>query len=433
MYITQKPSRQQSFSLPDFISNKGQMMSELAEWFTALGTLATAIVAVFISFLPSIRRWYNKPKLRIEFQNEEPFCRIADVIESQFVDQGIKVPKEVRVPHYWIRARIVNVGKSVAKRCEGKLVRIRDAKTMEDRKDFDPVVLRWVVGELNPIDINKTDYEYLNILYTRKDDVMHFFVDSIDVKPRGINLFPERKDYILDIVLYGDNVDPVAKSFYLKNNKEYDRIELSEWNPQSDYEPKVIKMKKGNRTLLPKIAALVPIAVFSLLLLFLSYFWLTPAGVPSPPISMTQRGAEIELQANNDFLIFLGTIFLTSVIGIVTLLQLLKQSIGFKEKMLLSVLYFGLVVGIVYSLSGVLHILRENFSLINSGILENGLRDWLSQTTFFDFYKSIQGVWGTILGLVMVFLFTIVVDLLFIVKVGVWADYNDQSSEERDA
>jgi hypothetical protein len=304
---------------------------------------------------------------------------------------------------------------------------------MEDRKDFDPVVLRWVVGELNPIDINKTDYEYLNILYTRKDDVMHFFVDSIDVKPRGINLFPERKDYILDIVLYGDNVDPVAKSFYLKNNKEYDRIELSEWNPQSDYEPKVIKMKKGNRTLLPKIAALVPIAVFSLLLLFLSYFWLTPAGVPSPPISMTQRGAEIELQANNDFLIFLGTIFLTSVIGIVTLLQLLKQSIGFKEKMLLSVLYFGLVVGIVYSLSGVLHILRENFSLINSGILENGLRDWLSQTTFFDFYKSIQGVWGTILGLVMVFLFTIVVDLLFIVKVGVWADYNDQSSEERDA
>lgn len=197
-------------------------MSELSEWLTAIGTIATAIVAIIVAFLPYIRRWFNRPRFSIEFKNEKPFCRVAHLIRRLAVAGA-----EVTIPTYWVRLRVWNVGKSVAKACEGKLVRIIDAETKEESKDFDPVVLRWTGASPNPIDINKSEYKYLDILYTRKDDAEHFFITSIDEKARETNLTPERKDYILHIVLYGENIEPLHKSFYLKNHKKYDKIELS--------------------------------------------------------------------------------------------------------------------------------------------------------------------------------------------------------------
>jgi len=193
-------------------------VSVLSEWLTAIGTIATAIVAMVVAFIPSILRRYNRPKFDIEFENKKPFCRYAfrEILG-----------KEALTRTYWIRLRVRNVGKSVAKACEGKLVRITDLKTNEDRKDFDPIVLNWVGTNRHPIDINKSEYEYLDILFTREDDGKRFYLREIDPQPRGINLTPERKDYILRIVLYGENVEPLDKSFHLKNNKTYDKIELS--------------------------------------------------------------------------------------------------------------------------------------------------------------------------------------------------------------
>jgi hypothetical protein len=394
-------------------------MSEIAEWFAAIVTLATAVVALFIAFVPSIRRWYNKPQFRIEFKNKEPFCRKPYVIENQYVDQGdtrgVMVPKIGKIQHYWIRARIVNVGRSVAKRCKGKLIRIRDAKTMEERKDFDPVELRWVTGGGKPIDLDRDDREYLNIVYTREDDSLHFFIDSTEKEPRAINLLPERKDYILDVVLYGDNVDPMSKSFYLKNSNDFDNIELSYWERTNDHEPEAIKMKKGNRTRFPQKRAILLIGFF----LALSIILIALTGVPSP-VTLNQPGAELELQANNDFLIFLGTIFLTSLLGIAELLQWLKKGMDSREKKLLALLYLSLLLGLICSLSMILHILRENFSIVNSGVLENGLKSWLVQTTYFDFNSFMQGVGGTILGSIAISILTIIVNLLFSIRYGWW-------------
>lgn len=207
-------------------------MSELTGWFTAVGTMLAAIVALFIAFLPSLLKRYNRPKLAIEFKNEEPFCRTASVTELKYVEQsGPIVPKEVLPPYYWVRIRVLNVGKSVAKGCEGKLVRIQDAKTKEEMKNFDPIVLPWVGATYSSIGINKNEYEYLNILATAKDDAKHLFIKSIDEKLRGINLAPERKDYIFHIVLYGADVEPLKKLFYLRNHEQYDKIKLSSFKP----------------------------------------------------------------------------------------------------------------------------------------------------------------------------------------------------------
>src|SRR3990170_8414429 len=117
------------------------------QWVSAIGTVLAVIVAIVLSVSSLIAKWWNKPRFKVEFTNEKPYCRTTNFPQYQA---------------YWIRLKVLNVGRSVAKDCKGKLVKIIDAETKEERKDFDPIVLYWVgepFGE--PIDINENDGEFL--------------------------------------------------------------------------------------------------------------------------------------------------------------------------------------------------------------------------------------------------------------------------------
>jgi len=188
---------------------------------TAIGTVATVVVALFVAFLSSIRRWYNRPRFGIELGNEEPFARRSNLLLGKNEDGSSRT-----IPSYWIRLRIRNEGRSVARSCEGKLVRITRLIDMRDRTDFDPVVLHWVGSTSNPRDINRLEYEYLDVVYTRADCADRIFIPAEEQDPRGINLAPPREDCILHIALYGANVEPMEKEFRLKNGTQYDQIQI---------------------------------------------------------------------------------------------------------------------------------------------------------------------------------------------------------------
>jgi len=128
--------------------------------------------------------------------------------------------------------RIRNNGRSVAKSCEGKLVSIKDAQTSESRTDFDPVTLHWVGStRSNPLDIYKSESEYLDLIFVNITDLHRIFIYAVVGEQRGINLAPPRQNYILTVILYGDNVEPLEKSFYLKTGEAYDNLELTEYKP----------------------------------------------------------------------------------------------------------------------------------------------------------------------------------------------------------
>ena len=185
------------------------------QWFSAIGTVLAVIVAIMLSVSSLIAKWWNKPRFKVEFKNEEPYCRTTTF------------PLYLA---YWIRLRFLNEGRSVAKDCEGKLVKIIDAQTKEERKDFDPVVLHWVGTTIDkPIDINKNEYEYLDIIHTQSNDQDRFYIRAVGVEkdPRGINLNPERRDYFLHIELYGANVGPKFVEIELKNHRDFNKIRAS--------------------------------------------------------------------------------------------------------------------------------------------------------------------------------------------------------------
>jgi len=183
----------------------------LASWIIAIGTLLAVIVAVVLSVAPQISTYLTRPIFKVDFKNEEPYCRTT-------------------IEGYWIRLRVVNSGKSVAKNCEGKMVRIIDASTNQERKDFDPIVLRWVGSTIDkPIDINRNEDEYLDIIQTNALIEKQFLIRAAGVEknPMGINLHPPRRDYFLHVELYGANVKPKFVEVELRDAKEDDKIRVT--------------------------------------------------------------------------------------------------------------------------------------------------------------------------------------------------------------
>ena len=53
-----------------------------AELASALGTISMALIIVYIEI---IKPWLQKPEIKIEFENETPFCRNCDIkVENNF-------------------------------------------------------------------------------------------------------------------------------------------------------------------------------------------------------------------------------------------------------------------------------------------------------------------------------------------------------------
>ena len=102
-------------------------------------------------------------------------------------------------------------------------MRIVDASTKQERKDFDPVVLRWVgSASQKPIDINRNEAEYLDVIQTNVLDEKKFLIGAAgDEKDlAGINLRPPRKDYLLYVELYGANLKPKFVEVEIRDAEE---------------------------------------------------------------------------------------------------------------------------------------------------------------------------------------------------------------------
>ena len=178
---------------------------------TGLGTLALAYITFHIGVL---KPWRNRPKFSVTFDNTEPYCRQTRIEVRR--DANNIVTKWANA--YWIRLRVTNSGKSVAKRCVGKLVKVMK-QSGEELAEYDPVALHWVGTDpnevpLRPVDLNRGEFEYLDIIYTRDDVSSKAFICR-DIVPRGIPLFLDPGEYILQITIYADNADPETNKYRL--------------------------------------------------------------------------------------------------------------------------------------------------------------------------------------------------------------------------
>jgi hypothetical protein len=183
----------------------------LTDWLTAIGTLLAVVVALLIAFLGAIQSKINEPKLELEIENKEPCCRHAEII-----DDWVEINYIRRHPQsYFLRLRVRNKGKSVARHVEVRLVRILDVDSRKERTDYDPTHLNWVgYGLSNYISIPRGLYEYVNVGYV-KDTLNKFILSTTETAPRGFPTVRERYDCIFHIIAVGSNAKPIERYFKL--------------------------------------------------------------------------------------------------------------------------------------------------------------------------------------------------------------------------
>jgi hypothetical protein len=174
-----------------------QWLTANAQWLGALCTLALAavtfVVAILLPFL-------KKPKFTTKFDNVAPYCIKND-----------KTPPQ----SYWLRLKVTNSGKAVARNCSGKLVKIiGDAGEITN---YEPVKLHWVGTQwgdmfyFKTIDLNRGEYDFLDILVTRADVQRRAFLFTPDLfgdKPKEIPA-----EARIQVTIHGDDVKPCSREY----------------------------------------------------------------------------------------------------------------------------------------------------------------------------------------------------------------------------
>ena len=205
-------------------------LQENAQWLVAIGTLALAMVT-FITLLVTLivtlfLPWRRRPWFTIEFANCQPYCRPLpprpiDVVVIGRNERGEAVPFVQRFPSaesYWLRLKVTNSGKSVAKNCSGRLVKFMD--NSKELEGHDLVKLHWINTpwsrqEFFPsIDLNRGEHDFLDVLVTRPE---YKRKELLFMSPE--NLFSDNPDMVpegtcrIQVTVYGDNVEPCSKKY----------------------------------------------------------------------------------------------------------------------------------------------------------------------------------------------------------------------------
>jgi hypothetical protein len=216
----------------DFLNNKKRDISRvssstLADWLTAIGTVGAVVVSLAIAFAAFFLKQYDRPKLKIEYDDKNPFCcRIDQLVGAS----GGKVNR------YTIRLRVLNSGRSIATLCEGRLVRIIDVHSMKDLA-YRPLNLKWSGYESPVIEINRGAFEYLDLV-SANENAHAISVITIDREvtervPHQYEPFTleKGKNYLFDVVLYTKDAEPEETRFIVKTRdglSEFPGLKVSE-------------------------------------------------------------------------------------------------------------------------------------------------------------------------------------------------------------
>ncbi len=189
------------------------------------------LILAFITFYIEIgKRWLEKPKLEIKFQEREgksPYIHYrTDVKENRIITKSIGGGRRKYRKGKELELDVINRGKIPAYNCEAKCKVWKDGKFQA----VEPLILDWRRRQpfdkfFEPITINRNDFEelgFLVLLYwieEGKEEHEHGFGMEIEdlimesVKTMDIE---KNKRYDFEVTVFSENSEPVQKRFELE-------------------------------------------------------------------------------------------------------------------------------------------------------------------------------------------------------------------------
>lgn len=180
-------------------------------WTVLIQIISSTILAsvTFITMVKHFFNWRNRPQFFLTFEQSDPFCRVTFTSDFVHTSQIIAT--------YWIRLEVKNKGKSVAKCCLGKLIKVMNDKG-EYIEAYDSMRLHWdstawKEAPFATVDLGGDEPAYLDTLVVQNKTV--FLAGDqhpwSNYEQRAIPKSLANGMYILQITVYGNEVKPMTK------------------------------------------------------------------------------------------------------------------------------------------------------------------------------------------------------------------------------
>lgn len=192
-----------------------------------ISLIISSLVAIAVIYREFIHDKVFSPKLEVTFSLKGPISR-----EARVPGGGDAIGATQWKNSFWLRLRVRNGGRSIARECEGILAEVRNPEGELDKR-YDPLTLSWAIAPSNrglePLDIARNRVVALNTFFTVEGESNAPFATHPD--RRGVPLYLEPGDHWLRIAIYGDNFKPVERGYAVQwKGKNYRQIDIQEMN-----------------------------------------------------------------------------------------------------------------------------------------------------------------------------------------------------------
>lgn len=153
--------------------------------------------------------WIRRPRLRIEFEDKESYCTRTPVTSHD--------PAEPEVEAVYLRARVVNHGKSTARSCRAFIVHIKvtdEGGAVHTIDDMDSVQIPWSVKTVHDNSIAVIDLpvgvnQFVDLAVTvSNDDSQALHPTALVFPHRFRHLFSKPGRFEMTVMVVADNTEP---------------------------------------------------------------------------------------------------------------------------------------------------------------------------------------------------------------------------------
>lgn len=187
----------------------------LEYWTLLLAIIAIAFTALKDFILPRI----FKPELNITYKQKEPYVRQTVITSGS----------NTRSYGFFHRFKIKNVGKVTAKNCRCQVYSVKDKKGKQ--LDLTGFPIRWASRPESMIDFTKAERlnigpgesEFVDLVNVDINQAGYFYFQPYHI-PIGMNPQVKLDDYIIKIIISGDNFKPYFATFEMNGNPKEKHI-----------------------------------------------------------------------------------------------------------------------------------------------------------------------------------------------------------------
>lgn len=197
---------------------------------TKIVNFSPEILSFLLGFMIAIfaepfRRFLFKPVLKLSFGKDDDYISYTPTsTETQLVSKA-----------YYIRVKVTNKRKSIAKDCKAFLINIEKQganNTFKPTVYCDSIQLAWACqgkdDSYNALDITKGVNQFVDVIALNKDS--NIFEPKILTKPfRYLNLFKETGSFLFTVQVSADGANPVYIKLLFKWNGSWNNFEVYEY------------------------------------------------------------------------------------------------------------------------------------------------------------------------------------------------------------